>query len=106
MAKVHETFEAELLATCLSHYDLGVIKSITRFPAGSRRAPKVVIQSGITEVVYLEDKYEESDSVKASRRMFDSAGVAYRKLTDHRDRVVLNFGPHPGADGRGGDANG
>jgi Ser/Thr protein kinase RdoA (MazF antagonist) len=45
MAKVHETFEAELLATCLSHYDLGVIKSITKFPAGSRRAPKVVIQS-------------------------------------------------------------
>ena len=45
MAKVHATFGTELLATCLSHYDLGIIKSIKPFPAGSRRAPKVVIQS-------------------------------------------------------------
>ena len=51
----------------------------------------MVIQSGITEVVYLEDKYSESDSVKASRRMFDSAGVTYRELTEHRARVVLAF---------------
>jgi Ser/Thr protein kinase RdoA (MazF antagonist) len=45
MAKVHATFETELLATCLSHYDLGIVNSIKPFPAGSRRAPKVVIQS-------------------------------------------------------------
>ncbi|MDP6636806.1 MAG: phosphotransferase [Phycisphaerae bacterium] len=45
MAKVHATFEAELLATCLSHYDLGIIKGIRKFPAGSRRAPKVIIKS-------------------------------------------------------------
>jgi len=45
MAKEHATFEAELLATCLSHYDLGIIKGIRRFPAGSRRAPKVIIKS-------------------------------------------------------------
>jgi len=45
MAKQHETFGAELLATCLSHYDLGIIKGIRKFPAGSRRAPKVIIKS-------------------------------------------------------------
>ena len=45
MAKVHATFEAELLATCLSHYDLGIIKGIRKFPAGSRRAPKVIVKA-------------------------------------------------------------
>jgi dCMP deaminase len=61
----------------------------TLFPCNE--CAKVVIQSGITEVVFLEDKYRASDSVKASRRMFDSAGVAYRQLTEHRDRVALDF---------------
>jgi Ser/Thr protein kinase RdoA (MazF antagonist) len=45
MAKQHETFDSELLASCLSHYDLGIIKGVRPFPAGSRRAPKVIIKS-------------------------------------------------------------
>ncbi len=40
-----ETFGAEELASCLSHYDLGVIKTIKTFPRGSRRAPKVLIET-------------------------------------------------------------
>ena len=39
---------------------------------------KAIIQSGITEVVYASDKYADSDSVLASKRMFDTAGVKYR----------------------------
>lgn len=69
----------------------------TLFPCNE--CAKVVIQSGIAEVVYLEDKYSESDSVKASRRMFDSAGVAYRELTGYRERVVLDFTEGVGDDG-------
>ncbi len=38
-----EKFGAEELAICLSHYDLGKIKSIQEFARGSRRAPKLVI---------------------------------------------------------------
>jgi dCMP deaminase len=41
---------------------------------------KVIIQAGIREVVYLSDKYAGTDSVRASRRMFDQAGVACRQL--------------------------
>ena len=37
------TFEATELAVVLSHYDLGVIESITDFPRGSRQSPKVGI---------------------------------------------------------------
>jgi len=40
----YATFEAKELAICLSHYDLGIIHSITEFPHGSRRAPKVIIE--------------------------------------------------------------
>lgn len=38
-----EKFAADELAVVLSRYDLGVIESITEFPRGSRRSPKVGI---------------------------------------------------------------
>jgi homoserine kinase type II len=45
MAIEREKFGAEELAICLSHFDLGIIASITEFARGSRRAPKSVIES-------------------------------------------------------------
>jgi dCMP deaminase len=48
----------------------------TLFPCNE--CAKAIIQSGISEVVYMEDKYSDSDSVIASKRMFDTAGVKYR----------------------------
>lgn len=41
---------------------------------------KVIIQAGINEVVYLSDKYADTDSVRAAKRMFAQAGVACRQL--------------------------
>ena len=41
---------------------------------------KEIIQSGIKEVVYLSDKYHTTESTIASRRLFDSCNVKYRKL--------------------------
>ncbi len=41
----HDQFEAKELAICLSHYDLGIIRDIKEFARGSRRAPKVVVDS-------------------------------------------------------------
>ena len=38
---------------------------------------KAIIQSGIKEVVYLSDKYADTEEVKASKRMMDAAGVKY-----------------------------
>lgn len=38
---------------------------------------KVIIQSDITSVVYLSDKYHDLPSYIASRRMLDLAGVKY-----------------------------
>ncbi len=39
------TFDAAELAVVLSHYDLGILESITDFPRGSRKSPKVGIVS-------------------------------------------------------------
>ena len=41
---------------------------------------KEIIQSGISEVVYLCDKYADTESVIASKKLLDKCGVKYRKL--------------------------
>ena len=41
---------------------------------------KIIIQSGIKEVVYLSDKYADLENTIASKRLLDSCGVKYKKL--------------------------
>ncbi len=52
---------------------------------------KAIIQSGISEILYLSDKYAESESTRASKRMLDAAGVRYRRLVPKNDAITLNF---------------
>ena len=52
---------------------------------------KAIIQSGIREVIYLSDKYANTEGVLASKRMLQSAGVRLRKLVPSRDRLVIDF---------------
>lgn len=59
----------------------------TLFPCNE--CTKALIQTGIAEVIYHSDKYAETDSVKASKRMFDSAGVIYRKYQQINRLVTL-----------------
>ncbi len=40
-----DNFSLEELAICLSHYDLGAISSVEEFSRGSRKAPKLIIES-------------------------------------------------------------
>lgn len=49
---------------------------------------KVIIQSGIKEVVFLSDKYANLDCDIASRRLFDSCGVKYRKIELKEDKNI------------------
>lgn len=56
----------------------GATLYVTLFPCND--CAKLIIQSGIKELVFLEDKYHDQDSFTASRRMFDSAGIVYRKM--------------------------
>lgn len=41
---------------------------------------KIIIQSGIKEVVYLSNKYKDSENNIASRKLFDSCGIEYHQL--------------------------
>ncbi len=54
---------------------------------------KAIIQSGVKEVVYLSDKYADTPATIASKRMMDSAGVAYRQLQPDTASITLNFIP-------------
>jgi len=39
---------------------------------------KIIIQSGIQEVVYASDKYANEDTTIAAKRMLDTAGIKCR----------------------------
>ena len=52
---------------------------ISLFPC--HECAKAIIQAGIQEIVYESDKYAESESVLASKRMLASAGVKMLQLT-------------------------
>lgn len=52
---------------------------------------KIIIQSGIKEVVYLCDKYANTDSVIASKKLFDSCGVKYRQIELSKKSIVLDL---------------
>ncbi|HBN38773.1 MAG TPA: cytidine deaminase, partial [Ruminococcaceae bacterium] len=51
---------------------------------------KAIIQCGIKEVIYISDKYGDTDLVKASKRMLNCAGV---KLThfDSEKSITIDF---------------
>lgn len=61
----------------------------TLFPCNE--CAKAIIQAGIREVIFLSDKYADSDSVMASKHMFDLTGVAYRAYTPGGKSVLLEL---------------
>ncbi|MBR2828857.1 MAG: dCMP deaminase family protein [Bacilli bacterium] len=55
---------------------------------------KRIIQSGIKEVIYLSDKYKDTDSTIASKLMFDTCGVTYRELKkEHQKTLKISLEP-------------
>jgi len=61
---------------------------VSLFPCNE--CAKAIIQSGIKEIVYEDDKYAETDYVIASKRMLKSAGVSLRQ-TPKKISVLVNF---------------
>ena len=59
---------------------------VSLFPCNE--CAKAIIQSGIEEIVYEDDKYAHTDSVKVSKKMLLESGVRLRK-TEHRVAVSL-----------------
>ena len=67
----------------------GATLYVALFPCNE--CAKAIIQAGITRVVYLDDKYHDSKECIASRRMFNSAGVALSQLKPRREEITLRF---------------
>lgn len=53
---------------------------------------KVIIQSGIKEVIYLKDTYHDSEACRASRVMFRMAGVKLRQYKPQCGDIRICFG--------------
>ena len=58
---------------------------VTLFPCNE--CAKAIIQSGIREIIYYDDKYADSDATRASRRMFLLTGVTCRPY-HHTEREM------------------
>ena len=54
---------------------------------------KAIIQSGVSEVVYLSDKYDGTPMNAASKRMLDAAGVKRTQLKTSLKSILLDFVP-------------
>lgn len=52
---------------------------------------KAIIQSGIKEVIYKENKYADTDSVKISKKLFDMGNVKYRQYKPTGRNVELKL---------------
>ena len=55
---------------------------------------KVIIQAGIREIIYLSDKYKDTDSVRASKIMLEKSNTAYRQFIPPRESVTIHFSGH------------
>ena len=52
---------------------------------------KAIIQSGIKEIIYMEDKYADTDGVKASKKMLDACDVKYRKFNSDNKKIEIQL---------------
>lgn len=62
---------------------------VSLFPCNE--CAKAIIQSGIKEVVYWEDKYSETDSVVASKKMFELSGVKIRRYEPTGREITIKL---------------
>lgn len=81
--------ELNAILNCNGNSLRGARIYVALFPCNE--CAKAIIQAGLTEVVYLSDKYKDTPSVQASKRMLGSAGVVMRQMKPERDVITLNL---------------
>ena len=81
---------AELNAISNSFGDLsGATMYVTLFPCNE--CAKLIIQSGISSIEYLSDKYHDAHFSIAARRMFDASGVSYHRYIPLVKHININL---------------
>ncbi|XP_044317633.1 probable deoxycytidylate deaminase [Drosophila rhopaloa] len=61
----------------------------TLFPCNE--CAKLIIQVGISHILYLSDKYGAKPKYQASRRMLDAVGVTCTQYRPQRNNIVIDF---------------
>jgi dCMP deaminase len=58
----------------------GCTMYVTLFPC--HECVKLIIQAGIRKIIYMNDKYRDTESDIAAKRMLDAAKVTYEKMKE------------------------
>lgn len=82
----HAEFNAILNTRDGSHLN-GCKIYVTLFPCNE--CAKAIIQTGIKKVIYLSDKYQDQLSTRASKRLFEVAGVEVEQYKGRYTSVEL-----------------
>ncbi len=71
----------------------GSLKGCTLYVAlfPCNECAKAIIQAGIKKVVYLSDKYRDSEGTRASRQMFTQAGVEFVQLETTGKKITIEL---------------
>lgn len=67
----------------------GMKMYVALFPCNE--CAKLIIQSGIKEVIYMSDKHAEKEHTVAAKRMFDAVGVKYRQFVPREKNILIDF---------------
>lgn len=62
---------------------------VTLFPCNE--CSKVIIQSGIKKIIYLDDKNKNIDSSKASVKMLQLANIKYEKYQKNNKKITIDL---------------
>ena len=62
---------------------------VTLFPCNE--CAKVIIQSGIKEVIYLSDKYNGTEGNIAAKKMLDVCGIKYREYKKKNKKIEIEL---------------
>lgn len=82
--------ELNAISNCRANKDImGATIYVTLFPCNE--CAKLIIQSGIKRLVYGNDKYADTNEVKASKKMFDMTGVVYEQYVPKKRKIEIEL---------------
>lgn len=67
----------------------GCVLYVALFPCNE--CAKIIIQSGIKEIIYMSDKYADQPNTIASKRLLDAAKIKYKKYVPKSSSIVVDF---------------
>ncbi|SCW62835.1 dCMP deaminase [Ruminococcaceae bacterium YRB3002] len=79
--------ELNAILNCKAADLRGTTVYVTLFPCNE--CTKAIIQKGVREIIYLDDKYHDTETAAAARRMLDAAGVKYTRYTPGNKDIEL-----------------